>query len=275
MSTSATPNPSRTGRTMALIVIGAIIAAIVVWVAVGVVRTLTRPDASGTWELEERFDSVALDGDLADVRIAYGDVDHGELTLRQGDSLERLELDHEVRGDTLHVSLRHVREFGLPQLWLPWWSGARSPELDLVLPAALEGGIALDVNTDVGDVRADGAFDAVEARSNVGDIELTGSAASLDVHNAVGEVEVIGFSTDGDLTAQSGVGDVTLDLESLPTRVEVETETGELTVSLPEGRYAVDADTSIGDLDLDVANDPSADRRYEFTTSIGDVSITN
>ncbi|MDQ2697866.1 MAG: hypothetical protein M3Y46_03650, partial [Actinomycetota bacterium] len=100
MSTTETSSrPSHTGRTVALIVVGVVVTAMIVWLAVGVVRAATRPDASGTFEIEEPFDSVVLDSDLADVDIAYRDVARSELTLRQGDSRERLELDHEVRGD--------------------------------------------------------------------------------------------------------------------------------------------------------------------------------
>ena len=138
MSTTETPRPSHTGRTVALIVVGVIVLAVIAWLAVGVVRAATRPvGASDTFEIDEPFDSVVLDGDLADVSVEYGDVSRSELTLRQGDARQRLELDHEVRGDTLHVSLTHVREFGMPELWWPWF-GARSPELVLVLPAQLE-----------------------------------------------------------------------------------------------------------------------------------------
>ncbi len=273
MSTTETPRTRHTGRTVVLIVAGVVVASMIVWLAVGAVRTLTRPDASGTFEIEDRFDSVVLDSDLADVRIAYGDVDRGELTFRQGDSRERLELDHEVRGETLHVSLRQVREFWMPRL--PWF-GDVDPQLQLVLPASLEReSVTLDVSTDMGDVDASGAFATVVARSDVGDIELRGSAESLDVHTDVGEIDLAGFSTDGELAANSGVGDVTLELEALPSGIAVETDTGEVHVNLPEGRYAVSTNTSVGDVEVEVRNDPSATRRYEFITSIGDISITS
>jgi hypothetical protein len=273
MSTTETsPRPSHTGRTVALIVVGVVVTAMIVWLATGVVRAATRPDASGTFEIEEPFDSVVLDSDLADVDIAYRDVARSELTLRQGDSREGLELDHEVRGDTLHISLRHVRELGMP-LWWPWF-GDRSPQLELVLPAALEREpVALEVSTDVGDIDTTGAFADVSLRSSVGDIELDGSAESLAVHTDAGEIGLERFSTEGELTARSGVGDVTMGLEALPSGIRVETEAGEVHVDLPQGRYALTADTSLGDVDIDADNDSSAARQYEFTTSVGDISV--
>jgi hypothetical protein len=275
MSTTETPRPSHTGRTIALIVVGVIITAMVAWLAVGVVRTLTRPDASGTFEISERFDTVVLDGDVADVSVVYGNVDESELTLRQNDSRARLELDHEVRGDTLHVSLRHVREFGVPELWWPW-IGDTSPQLELVMPAAFEREpVALDLRTDVGDVEADGTFGDVSARSHVGDIELAGSAESLDVKADVGGVDLTRFSTEGELTVHSAVGDVTLELEALPSGIRVETDLGEVDVNLPEGRYALTVDSSLGEVDLDADSDSSADRQYEFETNIGNISITS
>ena len=273
MSTTETPSPSRTGRTVALIVVGVIIVAMVAWLAAGVVRTATRPDASGTFEIDDRFDSVVLDSDVADVSVEYGDVARGELTLRQGDSRERLELDHEVRGDTLHVSLQHVREFGMPELWWPWF-GNRSPELVLVLPASLERDpVMLELSTDVGDVDAVGIFADVSARSHVGDIALHGAVDSLDVRTDAGEIDLERFSTEGELTAQSAVGDVTLELEALPSALRVETEAGEVHVDLPEGSYALTADTTLGDVDLEAQSDPSAARQYEFSTNVGDISV--
>lgn len=273
MSTTETsPRPAHTGRTVALIVVGVVITAMIVWLATGVVRAATRPDASGTFEIEEPFDAVVLDSDLADVDIAYRDVARTELTLRQGDSRERLELDHEVRGDTLHVSLRHVRELGMPLQW-PWF-GDRSPRLELVLPAALERApVALEVSTDVGDIDTAGDFADVSLRSSVGDIELGGSAESLAVHTDAGEIDLDRFSTEGELTARSGVGDVTIGLDALPSGIRVETEAGEVHVDLPQGRYALTADTSLGEVDIDADSDSSAARLYEFTTSVGDISV--
>ncbi|WP_173922598.1 DUF4097 family beta strand repeat-containing protein [Agromyces sp. Marseille-P2726] len=275
MSTTPTPSPSHAGRTAALIVVGVLITAMLAWLAVAFVRTLTRPDASGTFEISERFDAVVLDGDLADVSVAYGDVESGELTLRQNDSRARLALDHEVRGDTLHVSLRHVREFGIPDLWWPWM-GDRAPELQLVLPAALEREpVALDLRTDVGDVDAVGTFDDVSARSHVGDIVLVGSAASLDVTSDVGTIDLARFDTEGELTVQSAVGDVTLALESLPSGIRVETDLGEVDVNLPQGRYAITVDSALGEVDVQADSDMSASRQYRFETNIGNISVTS
>ncbi|WP_136708376.1 DUF4097 family beta strand repeat-containing protein [Agromyces sp. H66] len=274
MSTTAPPNPSRAGRTVVLIIVGAVVAAIIVWLSVAAVHAATRPDASGTWEIEDRFDSVVVDGDLADVDITYREVDRAELTLGQGGSGARLDLEHEVRGETLRVSLRHVREFGVFQA--PWlWLGDRTPRLELVLPAALEREVTLALSTDAGDIHATGAFGDVTARSDIGDIELRGSVASLDVRTDAGDVDATDMSIGGDLTVQSVIGDVTLELESLPSGIDVETEAGELTVRLPEGRYAVSTETSLGDLELEVPNDPSATRRYDFASRIGDITIRN
>ncbi len=274
MSTTDTSHgPAHTGRTVTLIVVGVVIMAMIVWLVVGAVRAAARPDASGTFEIDERFHTVVVDSELADVDIAYRDVARSELTLRQGDSRERLQLDHEVRGDTLHVSLRHVREFGLPDLRWPWF-GERSPQLELVLPIELEREhVALQVRTDVGDIDAIGAFADVSLRSNVGDIDLGGSADALAVHTEAGEIGLERFSTEGELTARSAVGDVTIALEALPSGIRVETEAGEVHVDLPEGRYAVTADTSLGDVDIDADTDSSAARQYEFTSSVGDISV--
>ncbi|MDQ2698692.1 MAG: DUF4097 domain-containing protein, partial [Actinomycetota bacterium] len=175
-------------------------------------------------------------------------------------------------GDTLHVSLRHVRELGMPPWW-PWF-GDRSPQLELVLPAALERApVALEVSTDVGDIDTTGAFADVSLRSNVGDIDLGGSADSLIVHTEAGEIGLERFSTEGELAARSAVGDVTIALDALPSGIRVETEAGEVHVDLPQGRYALTADTSLGDVDIDADNDSSAARQYEFTTSVGDISV--
>ena len=277
MSSTETPRPSHTGRNVALIVAGVIIVAVIAWLAVGVVRSaINRPgDASDTFEIDGSFDSVVLDGDLADVSVEYGDVSRSELTVHQGDARQRLELDHEVRGDTLHVSLTHVREFGMPDLWWPWF-GTRSPELVLVLPAQLESRpVTLDLSTDMGDVDAVGIYADVSARSHVGDITLRGAADSLDVQTDAGEIDLDRFSTEGELAAKSAVGDVTLELEALPSELRVESEVGQVRVDLPEGRYALTVDTDIGDVELDAQNDPSAARRYEFTTNVGDISVTS
>lgn len=128
----------------------------------------------------------------------------------------------------------------------------------------------------------------VEAQS--GDIEATDFATALEITAENGDIEVSDISGDLILTSVNGEvsgssltstiveattlnGDIDLSFNAVPRQTEVSSESGEVTVSVPTGDYAIDLSTESGDIDSDIVKAPTptpADESEDAETSEGE-----
>src|SRR5680860_1389585 len=70
-------------------------------------------------------------------------------------------------------------------------------------------------------------------------------------------------------------GRIHLTFTEAPGSVRAHTDNGSITVRLPDdgGRYAVDADSDNGDVDIDVGTDPDAERTVAARSDNGAIDI--
>ncbi len=115
---------------------------------------------------------------------------------------------------------------------------------------------------------------AVDARSSSGDIRLDGIGGPLRIDTSAGDVRANDLRSPA-VTAESSAGDVSLDFATPPEMVSVNSNAGDVRVTLPAvtGGYRVDVDTSAGDTRVTVPTDPASTHRIRAETSAGDVEV--
>ena len=153
-------------------------------------------------------------------------------------------------------------------------------------------GVAVDVASNGGDVMASDLASPVSVDGKNGDIELANVSGEVRVDNRSGDVVLHDIS--GPLSAETRSGDVraegltggTAHLGTLsgdieaefgvrPRRVTARSRSGEVTVRVPEGSgpYRVRTNVKSGDVDSEVASDPSAVSVIDASTLSGDVRV--
>lgn len=266
MTATASPSTLRT----ALLAGGSIlVVALLVAVVVAVLTAANRPDASRVVTIDTAFDTLSVTAEVADVRIEFGGVDETVVEFEQRGANRDLSFEAEASGGTLAVA---VAEHGAA----PWFFGdfSESPRLTVTLPAALdEDALAVDLETDAGDIVLDGDFGEVSLISTVGDVRLDGSAERLDVETTVGEVTLDGYGITGTAALRTTSGDVDASLESVPAGVDISTNVGDVDLELPTGDYRIDTSTNVGDVTINAPSDPDAETIVHVDTTVGDITV--
>lgn len=207
-------------------------------------------------------DSVVLEDEITSVQF---DTDSGSITIRGVDDIDEV---------TVHRELRY--RFDLPdeashrvsggELMLedcgPQCSVSYTVEVPSRIPVSgvtTNGGIDLsnlggiDVRTSNGRIVLDDIDGAIDARTSNGRIEgdeLTGG--TIDVRTSNGSIEL----------RPDGTADVT-----------ARTSNGSITVTVPDGDYRIDMETSNGRTDSELGNDSGAEVHLDLETSNGSISI--
>jgi hypothetical protein len=153
-------------------------------------------------------------------------------------------------------------------------------------------GMPVRVKASTGDVRASGLSGPVNLQVASGDVDVTALSGGTTAYVSSGDISATGLSgrvvletSSGDVTssaltagfveAHASSGDVDVDLGSVPKGVNASSSSGDVTISVPRGREAYDAqvDTSSGSHHIGVHMDSNAERRLRAVTSSGDVTI--
>ncbi|GAA1661381.1 hypothetical protein GCM10009830_03170 [Glycomyces endophyticus] len=116
--------------------------------------------------------------------------------------------------------------------------------------------------------------DAV-AETGLGDITFDGLDAMIDVQTGVGDVvgdNLRATST----TVESGVGDVSLEFDQVLGDIAVDAGTGDVVITVPDDgtTYEVRYDGGVGDRNIEIATDPSAEADYVIAVTNGVGSLT-
>ncbi|WP_299035262.1 hypothetical protein [uncultured Pseudokineococcus sp.] len=248
------------------VVLGAVVLVTgVVGAASSTVRDASRVDD----DLAVSTEGVSrLDVEAAATRVdvAFGDVEQAELAVRGSRGQWQLERD----GDLLRVTSPDGSFGG----WALGWSGDQG-RATLTLPAELGDG-ALDASFDVGggELRATGAYGAVQVDVGAGGVVLDGAATSLDVDVAAGELEVdvTGVEEAGfDVAAGSVVA--ALGGTTAPRSVAVDVSAGSLELALPAQTYALESDVAAGTLEESLDTSPAAASQIEVSLAAGTVVL--
>lgn len=92
---------------------------------------------------------------------------------------------------------------------------------------------------------------------------------TVDVATSNGRVEVDGAEV---VTAESSNGAIEVRLDRAAD-ITARTSNGPIEVTVPSGGYAVSTETSNGDTEVGVADDPDAEHRLDLHTSNGDITV--
>lgn len=124
-----------------------------------------------------------------------------------------------------------------------------------------------------GDITVQNITGAVRAEVTTGDLALEEVSGALRIRTGEGEVSATGLRS-SDAEFESGTGNVDIDFDSTPERVEVDIGAGNLTLAVPSGTYRLDTDLGAGDLSVEgVEQDPEAARRITIRSGEGNVTV--
>ena len=236
----------------------------------------------------ERDQHHVLRGKVSEVQV---DATNGDVTLVPTAGREVV-VDSHARGalwlPKLHTSVDggHVSVRGSCNVMV---FGHCSASFVIRVPA----GIAVNVRTRSGDVRASDLDGPVELEASSGDVELSGLTGDVSaklssgditarrlsgravLETSSGDIDAVELSSDV-VNARATSGDVDVDLLAAPRRVNAAASSGDVTIAVPRGDEAYDTQvaTSSGDRDLGgVHTDSRADRSLTAVTSSGDALL--
>jgi len=129
---------------------------------------------------------------------------------------------------------------------------------------------AVNVEAGSGEVTLDDIGDDVAVRTGSGDVTVTNTRAAVTMVVGSGDVRASGLG--GAATVESGSGGVTLTLAS-PQDVQVTAQSGDVKVVVPDDTYRVELDSSSGDIESAVENDPSGTHTIDVTTASGEIDV--
>ncbi|WP_026875383.1 DUF4097 family beta strand repeat-containing protein [Jiangella gansuensis] len=110
--------------------------------------------------------------------------------------------------------------------------------------------------------------------SSAGDVQVTDHHGPITAHSAAGSVDLNGV--DGSVVkATSSAGPVYVSATSAPTSLDAESSAGDVTVEVPDDvRYDVETDSSIGDARVEVPTVSGARHEIRAFSSAGSVLVT-
>ncbi|MFG3039362.1 DUF4097 family beta strand repeat-containing protein [Streptomyces sp. NPDC048330] len=131
--------------------------------------------------------------------------------------------------------------------------------------------VAVTVENDKGLVEASGFTADFTAKAD--DMRLSDlSGPHLDLEGRDGTIEGDGISAES-VTVASRNGNNELRFASVPDLVDARSQDGDVRLSLPEAKYAVDTAAKKGDITVDVAKDDTSDHAVRIHTRNGDIVI--
>lgn len=206
-------------------------------------------------------EAVPLSGD---VRTVVLDVGSGDVSVRHDPAVAAPQLQRRVqhRGAAPGATTEQVGD----RLALNGCPGRCSVDYELVLPTA---GAAVSGSLGSGTVEVAGAG-SVDVTLSSGDARLVDVTGPVAVTASSGDVQGAGLAGDASVTSSSG--SVALALAQ-PASVRVRASSGDVTVAVPAGAYAVRAATSAGEVRRAVPSTPGAAHTVDVETDSGDVAV--
>ncbi len=243
---------------------GAVAAAAVLAGAASVAGSFFRQELEETVALDGAFSRLVAQSDVGDLRVRVAQAgERPHITRRLEWAFNRPTATQRVNAGVAEL------ETACPRTWIGAWC---SVDLELVVPS----GTAVQIRSNVGDVKVDGLSGAVSATTSVGDVLLTSvTGTEVSARTSTGDVVVRTGGVDVTVAAESSTGDVQVVSSSAVRRVVATTSTGDVEVAVPSGQsYAADVETAVGDRRVTIATDPAADRSITARTSTGDVQVS-
>ena len=111
----------------------------------------------------------------------------------------------------------------------------------------------------------------VDIVAGTGDLHVIGVTGTVRLQTATGDVHV--ESPSADIAVRTATGDVEVEATD-PTKVDAQSNTGDVVLSVPAQSYAVDAHAETGDEIVEVDRDDASPRRLRAHTQTGDVVVS-
>lgn len=138
-------------------------------------------------------------------------------------------------------------------------------------------GTQLDLGTGSGNIVVSGDFGATGLEAGSGNIE--GSTLRLEdlrVRTGSGNIGLELEEVPGRVEARAGSGNVGLHFGAAPTSVRVSTGSGNIRLGVPDDQpYAVHVDVGSGEHDVQVPTDPHSSRVLDLTAGSGSVVVSH
>ena len=113
----------------------------------------------------------------------------------------------------------------------------------------------------------------IDVAGAAGDISLKGPLTNATVSTAAARITGTGLGG-GTINATTNAGQVDLTFAAPPSSVQVKTDAGQVTLTLPGAeKYNVTVNTTIGTKEIAVDTDPSSAHRIDVTATIGAVTV--
>ncbi|MFG2058838.1 DUF4097 domain-containing protein [Micromonospora sp. NPDC048930] len=207
----------------------------------------------------------------------------GDVTVRATGSATQVRIKRVVRYQGEQPTTRY--EFNGDELVLPTDCG---PQCTVSYEVIAPEGVAVRGETGSGNVELHGVgtVDFTLHSGNVsvtgarGDVRATTSSGNIEVLDAAGAVRLRATSGNIDarrllagVDAEAASGNVTVELDK-PASARLRAASGDVELTVPDGRYQVRAGADAGDTDLGVPNDPTASLVLDVTASSGNVTLT-
>ena len=139
---------------------------------------------------------------------------------------------------------------------------------------SVDSGTAVSVSTGGGDVTADGTSGTVSLTTGGGNVTADQVSGDLALSTGGGNVTATGVAA-GQVSADTGGGDVEIVFTQVPRNVEVSTGGGDITIVVPPGitQYHVTASTGGGNVNNEVPGNKLSPRVISATSGGGDITI--
>lgn len=134
--------------------------------------------------------------------------------------------------------------------------------------------LSVTIDSNSGDLKVAGLGGTTTLKSSSGGIEAQQISGDLTLESSSGDLEATDLSS-GSVTGKSSSGSIQLVFRTAPTKVQLESSSGDVSVRLPAGddSYKVETDSSSGDENTNVKMDPAATRTIKVETSSGDATV--
>lgn len=114
---------------------------------------------------------------------------------------------------------------------------------------------------------------ALEIRTTSGNVTLRGYRGTAKVASTSGSIEIAGYCGNA-VDARAGSGSVTYDAICAPPQTTLRTGSGDVSATLPTGRYDIDAESASGEARVrGVVADDEAPYSVQALSTSGDVSV--
>ncbi|MET7327540.1 DUF4097 family beta strand repeat-containing protein [Nonomuraea sp. NPDC005650] len=198
-----------------------------------------------SYDVGDKVAGIRVQADSGNVEVVESDRQGIHVTEHLVWRKNKPETSHEVQGDTLALTYKCPRTWGL---------GSGAASCDVNYKVEIPKGLRVKVSTDSGDMTLE---------------DLSGE---VDVHSDSGMIAATGLSGKRVVT-ETDSGDTELAFTAQPDKVVGTSDSGGITVRVPQGPYKVVAKTDSGDKKITAATDASAPRTIEVSSDSGDLEV--